>query len=113
MIHPVAKFRNSDTRAYGVPLNANQDYEFGLDPARVPANAVAVALNIAAVPAGTPGWLDIRPAGSPFAETSTVNYEADGAHNGATVVGVVGGKFTVRTSAPAHVIVDVTGYWTP
>lgn len=112
MIHPVAKFRNSDTRHYGVPLNPNQDHEFGLDPAKVPANAVAVALNVAVVPAGTAGWLDIRPAGSPFQGTSTVNYEAAGAHNGATVVGVTAGKFTVRTSAPAHVIVDVTGFWT-
>jgi hypothetical protein len=113
MIHPVAKFRNSDTRHFGAPLNANRDYEFGLDPARIPANAVAVALNVAVVPAGTAGWLDIRPAGSPPAGTSTVNYEATGAHNGATVIGVKDLKFTVHTSAPAHVIVDVTGYWTP
>lgn len=113
MIHPVAKFRNSDTRQYGVPIEANKDYEFGLDPARVPANAVAVALNVAVVPVGTAGWLDIRPAGSPFQDTSTVNYEAAGAHNGATVVGVTAGKFTVRASSPCHVIVDVTGFWTP
>lgn len=111
MIHPIAKYRNSDTRVFGVPLAAGRDYEFGLD-ARIPKTAVAVALNVAVVPTGIAGWLDIRPAGSPFLETSTVNYEATGAHNGSTVVGVKDGKFTIRSSAPAHLIVDVTGYWT-
>lgn len=113
MIHPIDKYRNSDTRAFGVPLEPNRDYEFGLDPAKIPVDAVAAALNVAVVATGTPGWLDIRPGGSPFRGTSTVNYEAAGAHNGATIVGVERLKFIVRTSAPAHLIVDVTGYWTP
>jgi hypothetical protein len=112
MIHPIAKFRNSDTRYYGVPLEPNRDHEFGLDPAKIPADAKAVAMNIAVVPQGAAGWTDVRPAGSPFQNTSTVNFEEFGAHNGAIVVGVKDLKFLVRSSAPVHVIIDVTAYWT-
>ena len=112
MIQPIAKYRNSDTRYYGVPLEPNRDHEFGLDPAKIPADAKAVAMNIAVVPQGAAGWTDIRPAGSPHLNTSTINFEEFGAHNGATVVGVKDLKFLVRSSAPVHVIVDVTAYWT-
>lgn len=111
MYNPIAKFRNSDTRYYGVPLPANKDHEFGLDPAQIPTDAKMVALNIAVVPQGAPGWLDVRPAGTPHLNTSTINFEGDGAHNGATVIGVRDLKFLVRTSAPVHVIIDVTAYW--
>lgn len=117
MFQPVAKFRNSDTRDYG-PAGARQpnvDHEFGLNPAIVPEDAVAVALNVAAVPTGQAGWLDVRPPGTvwdPHRPTSTVNFEGRGAHNGSTVVGVRDLKFLVRCSQPCHVIIDVTGYWT-
>lgn len=112
MYHPIAKFRNSDTRYYGVPLAPNRDWEFGLDPARIPTDAKMVALNLAVVPQGAPGWLDIRPPRSPHLNTSAVNFEAHGAHNGATVIGIENLKFLVRSSAPVHLIVDVTAYWT-
>ena len=112
VIHPLHKYRNSDTRHYGYPLKAGVDHEFGLDPAQVPREAVAVALTVAVVGQGRDGWCDFRPAGTPFKGTSTVNFQASGAHNGATVIGVSDGKFIVRLSQPAHVIVDVTAFWT-
>ena len=112
MITPVAKFRNSDTRVFGVPLPANTDHEFGLNPTIVPVNAKGVFMTVAVVPQGQGGWCDIRPKGSPFQNTSTINYEPRGAHNGATFVGVEDLKVIVRASAPVHVILDVTGYVT-
>ena len=112
MYHPIAKFRNSDTRYYGVPMQPNVDHRFGLDPAKIPADAKMVALNLAVVPQGQPGWLDVRPDGTPHLETSTINFEAGGAHNGATVIGVKDLHFLVRSSAPVHIIIDVTAYWT-
>lgn len=112
MYHPIPKFRNSDTRAYGVPMAPNVDHRFGLDPAKIPADAKMVALNIACVPQGQPGWLDVRPDQTPFLNTSTINFEEFGAHNGATVIGVSDLHFLVRSSAPCHIIVDVSAYWT-
>lgn len=114
MIHPLSPYRNSDTRAYGGNgLPPNKDHEFTIDSAKVPANAVAVALGLAVVPTGgKAGFASVRPSGTPFQDTSTVNFEASGAHNGSLVVGVQDLKVLVRLSQQAHVILDVTGYWT-
>lgn len=113
MIKPIAPFRNSDTRVWPkAPIPANVTQSWGLDESKVPKNAVAVALNVAAVPVGVAGWLAVFPDGQPFQDTSTVNFDGTGAHNGAIVVGVRDGKFSLRSNAPVHVIVDVTGYWT-
>ena len=113
MIHPIAPYRNSDTRAFGGPgIDANVDHRFGIDYRKVPADAKAVALMVAVVPSGRSGWCDVRPDGQPFQGTSTVNYGESGASNGSIVVGVKDLHFLVRLSQKAHVIVDVTGYWT-
>jgi len=113
VIQPIPKYRNSDTRVYGGKgLAPNKDHEFGLDPAKIPGNAVAVAMNIASVPSGQAGWVDVRPPGTAYANTSVINTESGGAHNGATVIGVKDGKFLVRSNIQQHVIIDVTAYWT-
>lgn len=113
VFYPLNPYRNSDTRVFGGPgINPKQDHEFGLDPAKIPANAVAVAMNIAAVPSGTPGWVSVFPGNASFQGTSVVNFDAGGAHNGAAIVGVSGGKFKVRSNVPVHVVIDITGYWT-
>jgi hypothetical protein len=115
MFQPITPYRNSDTRGFGGrgPA-ANTIHEFGLDPARIPANCNAVALNIAIVNPVAPGFITVWPDGSPPPDTSVVNYPADGgAHNGSIVCGVVNRKFSLRLSTQAHVIVDVSGFWTP
>lgn len=112
----IQPFRNSDTRQYGGPVAPNKTYEFGLNPEKIPQDATAVALNVAFVPtAGARGWLSCWPGpeSNPFPGTSIINAEEDGAHNGAVVTGCPGGKINVRASVSGHVIVDVTGYWTP
>ena len=116
MFTPIQPYRNSDTRAYGgAGLPANKTHEFGLNPAKVPANATAVAINVAMLPAGQPGYLSCwpGPATNPRPNTSIINAEAGGAHNGATIVGCPNGRINVFVSTQAHVIIDVTGYWTP
>jgi hypothetical protein len=115
VFYPIRPFRNSDTRAYGGKgIAPNTKHTFGLNPNIFPANITAVAVNIAVVPAGNPGWLMVWPFGEarPNPVTSMINFEADGAHNGAAILGVRDRKFEVELSAQGHVIVDVTGYWT-
>lgn len=110
MFHAINPVRNSDTRGFGGNGVGPGELRFSLHPG-VPSNAVAVAMNVAAVPAGTPGFVTVWPTG-PRPDTSVVNFEASGAHNGAMIVGVSNGGFQVYTSAQAHLICDITGYWT-
>lgn len=116
MFTPIQPFRNSDTRAYGgAGLPAGVTHEFGLNPDIVPTNATAVAVNVAMLPAGAPGFLSLWPGpkSNPRPNTSIINAEAGGAHNGAAIVGCPAGRINVFVSTQAHIVIDVTGYWTP
>lgn len=116
VFHPIAPYRNSDTRVFGgAGIDPGKDHRFGLDPAKIPRNAKAVAMMVACV-SDRPGWCDVRPDGQPFLGTSTVNFRgkqgAASADNGSATIGIRDLHFNVRLSQRAHVIIDVTGYWT-
>src|SRR5690606_30838147 len=113
---PIEPFRNSDTRTWpGVPAKKNTRLEFGCNPAVIPQNAVAVAMNVAVIGTGGPGYLTIWPGNpTPTAKpnTSVVNFENTRARNGAITVVVRDLKFFLEVAdADAHIIVDITGYW--
>ena len=111
MFQPIQPFRNSDTRALGGPVAAGS-YVFGLAP-QIPAAAVAVALNVTAIGSRGAGFVTVWP-GGPRPDTSCVNYPGAGVAQAAgLVVGVADHGFSIYTSAPADLIVDVTGYWLP
>jgi hypothetical protein len=112
MFQPIAPVRNSDTRAYpGKPVGPGE-MTFGVNGA-IPANAVAVAMNIVAVGATADGFVTVWP-GGPRTDTSVINFKGDkGAYNGALITGVQNRSFGIYTSQAAHLIVDITGYWTP
>ena len=111
MFHAIAPVRNSDTRAYPKAPVGPGEMSFGLNPA-IPADAVAVAMNVVAISTSGPGYVTVWP-GGPRPNTSVVNYQADGtAYNGALIVGVKDRAFNIYTQAKAHLIVDITGYWT-
>jgi hypothetical protein len=79
---------------------------------QVPADATAVALNVTMVEAGAAGFATVWPCGTPQPEASNVNFLA-----GATVAnGVIapigpGGSVCVATSADAHLLVDIAGWF--
>lgn len=118
VFYPIRPYRNSDTRKLfpqGHPgIDPGKAHTWGLNPSVFPANTTAVAMNIAVVPSGLPGWLMVWPAGQkrPEPVTSVVNYEGTGAHNGSVILGVKDLKFNIETLQRAHVILDITGYWT-
>lgn len=114
MFHPIAPVRCADTRPNigwpGVPVGPG-DMTFSL-PDAVPAAAVAVAMNVVAISTAGDGFVTVWP-GGPRTNTSVVNYRGDGhAYNGSMIVGVTNHSFGIYTHTPAHVIIDITGYWT-
>ena len=113
MFFPITPFRNSDTRKYGGFGLGAGDHRFVLG-APVPANATAVALNITIINPSGDGYGVIWPKGAKPADTSFVNFKSGpGNTNAAVVVGTDGlGGFMLSLSKVAHVLVDVTGYWT-
>jgi hypothetical protein len=113
VFQPIAPFRNSDTRGFGGPGMAPMTpMQFGVNPAVIPSTAIAVAMNVTIVGPKAPGYVTVWP-GGPMPNASAVNFPGDGgAHNGAVVIGLSGGSFQVMVSTQAHVICDITGYWT-
>jgi hypothetical protein len=78
----------------------------------VPADASAVAVNLAAVDPGGAGFLTAYPCGSALPGSSTVNHDTSRATSNSTIVRVGdGGKICVYTLADSDVVVDVTGWF--
>jgi hypothetical protein len=83
--------------------------------ADVPKTGVhAVALNVTATEAETPGFLTVYPCDAPRPVTSNVNFTIGRDTADAVIVGVAGdGSVCVFTSANVHVVVDVNGWFGP
>jgi hypothetical protein len=82
-------------------------------PQQVPADASAVALNVTIVDAQAAGYATVWPCGTAMPDASNVNFARGGtAANG--VIAPIGadGSVCVFTSANAHVIVDIAGWFT-
>ena len=78
----------------------------------VPADATAVALNVTMVEAGAAGFATVWPCGTPQPDASNVNF-AGGATVANGVVAPIGpdGSVCVATSADAHLLVDIAGWF--
>jgi hypothetical protein len=82
-------------------------------PQQVPDDASAVALNVTMVDARAGGFATVWPCGTPMPEASNVNFGRGGtAANG--VIAPIGGAGSVciYSSADAHLIVDIAGWFT-
>jgi len=79
---------------------------------QVPADASAVALNVTMVTARAAGFATVWPCGTPQPEASNVNFAA-GATVANGVVAPIGpdGSVCVATSADAHLLVDIAGWF--
>lgn len=115
---PVFPTRILDTReGIGAPLGPVPD-DGVIDvqvtgEAGVPADAVAVALNVTATNATAPGYVTVWPAGDPFPLASNLNVEADGQTiaNLAVVRIGAGGKISMAAYRQLDLVADVAGYW--
>lgn len=82
-------------------------------PDGVPADATALAVNLTVAQTRSNGFFTLFPAGSPLPEASVLNADrANQTRAAATIVPVSEEGFDVYTKAGAHVIVDMTGWFT-
>jgi hypothetical protein len=79
----------------------------------IPADAEAVSLNIVSVDAPKAGFATVWPCGTPRPTTSNLNYPGRSivANNVVATIGT-GGSVCLYTHSDAHVVVDVTGWFT-
>jgi len=80
--------------------------------AGVPADAIAVALNVAVDnPAGA-GFITVFPCGSPIPNIATVNYAAGITASNGTIAQIgAGGKVCIYTMTQTDLIVDLNGWF--
>lgn len=109
---PIAQ-RLVDTRSNGAAaLGPNTSVTLPL-PAGVPADTVALAVNLTVVQTRAGGFFSLYTAGTERPTTSVLNADERGqSRAAATIVPVNGDGFELFTSAGAHVIVDMTGWFT-
>lgn len=118
---PVAPCRVADTRnpngAFGGPiLSADSTRTFAIPQSAcgIPANASAYSLNVTVVPSGPLFFLTLYPAGQSRPGASTLNaFEGQIVANAALIPAGANGSVTVYVTNPAHVILDINGYFAP
>jgi LPXTG-site transpeptidase (sortase) family protein len=117
----VAPARLADTRpteaAYG-GFTAVSDHVIRVQVAGrsgVPANALAVVLNVTGVNTTAPGYVTVYPAGTVLPTASNVNFDRAGQvmANMVTVKLGVGGAVDVYMQEPMDVVIDVSGAYVP
>ena len=79
-------------------------------PTGVPSSASAVVLNVTAVPTAT-GALAVAAAGADAATPASLLFNAHRVATNKVVSALVGGSVSLSSTAAAHVIVDVVGYY--
>jgi hypothetical protein len=117
---PITPCRFADTRTTGSELIAWSTREFNPQGScGISANAVAYSVNVTVVPNGPLGYLTIYPSSSnvlPCANPpyiSLLNSDGRVKANAATVADGPDGGVCVYVTNPAHVILDIDGYFVP
>lgn len=122
LYYPVTPCRVADTRPdqrkpapFGAPALApyvSRDIPVRASACNIPQSAQAYALNLTAVPDGPLDFLSVWPAGRSFPGVSTLN-STDGAviANAAIVPAGTSGAVTIVAGKPAHLIMDISGYF--
>jgi hypothetical protein len=118
---PVTPCRVADTRLAAGPFGApalaggiSRDFAIPVGPCGgIPANVAAYSLNLTVVPQGGLGFLSVWPAGQRQPLVSTLNSDGRVKANAAIVPAGVNGAITVFATNPAHLVIDINGYFVP
>jgi hypothetical protein len=121
--HALTPARILDTRngtgGLSGPFSSHAARTFGVSGAGgVPANATAVTGNLTVTSQTSGGYLYIGPNATNYPTSSTLNFPVSDDRANAVTVALGGGTLSVTyvpatSPATAHVIFDVTGYFTP
>jgi hypothetical protein len=118
--YTVLPCRLVDTRlpSPGNPLRAKEDRTFAVaGSCDIPADAVAVSLNVTATASSAQGHLRLHPGGSTVPTASTINYAVGQtrANNAIVPLGALGdvAVYSGQGTGTVHVILDVNGYFAP
>jgi hypothetical protein len=81
----------------------------------VPTGATAVSMTFTVTETeGSGGFVAVRPAGTPYEGTSSINWFGPGQNLATTVISALGGDRQLNLwggVAPTHVVLDVTGFY--
>jgi len=119
-LHPISPQRVYDSRGTDGPIGDGQERVVSLAVSTgggpvVPHGATAVAITLTVTNTqGAGGFLAVRPAGTGYAGTSSINWFGPGQNLATTVISQLGGdrQLIVRGGfMPADFLIDVTGYY--
>jgi hypothetical protein len=115
LLTPLVPLRLLDTRAGGGPVEANATKQVPIIGVNgVPANALAVVLNVTATGTTGPGFLTVYPCGASVPDVSNVNFSAGQTIANAVTVKIGdNGGICVFTNTTTHLIVDLDGVYSP
>jgi hypothetical protein len=112
--YPLTPCRIADTRST-TPLAAavTRDFSPTSSACGVPSSAVAYSLNYTAIPIVPISYLSTWPSGQPQPVVSTLNTTMEITANAAIVPAGTNGNFTVYSSDPTNLVIDINGYFAP
>jgi hypothetical protein len=119
--YPLTPCRVADTRNADGPLGGPEmegatarSFPVPSSACGVPASAAAYSLNVTVVPDGPLYYLTTWPTGLSQPLVSTLNsFDGSVLANAAIVPAGTGGAISVYVTNPAHVILDINGYFAP
>lgn len=108
-IAPSGPTRVLDTRS-DVALVAGVPRPVDVSP---PAGAVGVVASVAVIAGAEGGFVSAFPCGAAAPPTSNINFGANAVVTNTVVSTLGGGQLCLRSNVSTHVVVDVTGFFTP
>ena len=116
--YTLAPCRLVDSRLTSPPMRANGSLTFGVGGVcGVPSTAKAVVLNVTAVDPSATGHFRISPTGTPFPQTSVLNFRAGRTQAAGPIIVTLGLNdaatlhCVMSAAGAAHAVVDVFGYF--
>ncbi len=112
---PLVPCRVLDTRnpAGALPFNGKVDVNVSSSGCTAPASAQSFVLNATVVPPGPLGFLTLWPQGATQPLVSTLNAIDGSITSNMAIVPTTNGSVSAFGSNPAHLILDISGYFAP
>jgi hypothetical protein len=112
-LYTVAPCRELDTRGSGTWLAGGTATDLLLTACTVPPTAQAYVLNATVIPPGLMGYLSLWPQGKAKPLASALNAVDGMITSNMALIPSANGTITVYPSHPAHLLLDLSGYFAP